>query len=91
MREILASDEGEPSKRAKLKMWALEAWASTNAPRGWALDVPGLADSINDVLRTEAMIFVCKTANRNFIIAMVATGVAIASMAAAWAAVFVSK
>ncbi len=38
-----------------------------------------LIDNINQALRTETMIDMCKLANRNFIIALVAAGAAILS------------
>jgi len=45
-----------------------------------------LVDHINDALRTATMINMCKTASRNFIIALIATVIALVSAVAAWVA-----
>jgi hypothetical protein len=46
--------------------------------------------NINNALQTETMIVMCKTASRNFWIALVSVIIALLAMVAAWAAVLVN-
>jgi hypothetical protein len=87
--EILRmSDEPTGSRQIKLQELAGEVGASTISRRGaFHASEPELIDNINDALRTAAMIDMCKTANRNFIIALIAAVAAALSALAAWIAV----
>jgi hypothetical protein len=46
-----------------------------------------IVNNINQALQTLAMIEMCKTANRNFVIALIATLIALGSSVATWVAV----
>jgi len=46
-----------------------------------------LVDNIQRAMQTTSMVEMCKTANRNFIIALIATVIALVSAAAVWVAV----
>ena len=46
-----------------------------------------IVTNINHALQTLAMIEMCKTANRNFVIALIATLIALVSAVAVWVAV----
>ena len=52
-----------------------------------AISESELVLNINNALQTATMINMCKTANRNFIIALIATVIALVSAAAVWVAV----
>jgi hypothetical protein len=67
---------------------ARDIGASTGRRRsGEDIDQVGLVDNIHTALQTMTMIDMCKTASRNFIIALFATGAALLSALAACIAV----
>ncbi len=49
--------------------------------------VSELIDNCHYALQTASMIEMCKTANRNFVIALIATMIALGSSVAAWVAI----
>jgi len=84
--EILKKPELE--RAVPLQKLAIEVGASLVKK-----DYIGRADegeivhNIEQALRTETMIDMCKIANRNFVIALIATVIALGSAAATWVAV----
>lgn len=80
--------DGNPAKGTKedLRKLARKVGASTRAvyihptktrPLGYEAGISDLIDNINDALRTEAMVDACKTAAKDSIIAIIASGVAV--------------
>jgi hypothetical protein len=89
---------GNPAKSSKedLQKLARKVGASTRAmyvnptnarPVGYDAGISDLIDNIHQGLQTATMIDMCKTANRNFFIALVATLIALGSAVALWVAV----
>lgn len=60
---------------------------TTEAPVGYDAGISDLIDNIHQGLQTLTMIDACKTANRNFVIALIATIIAVGSAIALWIAV----
>lgn len=60
---------------------------STEAPVGYDAGISDLIDNIHQALQTLTMIDACKTANRNFLIALIAALIALGSAVALWIAV----
>lgn len=87
----LKGKEHREQRIAELLSLAMEVGASTGRQRSadGSVDPIGLVNNIHIALQTASMIDMCRTANRNFVIALTAVGVAIVSALAAWVAVWV--
>ena len=84
--EILKKPESE--RRGFLEKLAIKVGASLVTKYGIEYANEGeIVHNIEQALRTETMIDMCKIANRNFVIALIATVIALGSAAAAWVAV----
>ena len=88
LNEINARSESGPSKQQDLVRLAKEVGASPIKMYsvGYANDAE-LTHNIEQALQTETMIDMCKTASRNYIIALIATIIALGSAVALWVAV----
>ena len=84
--QILANDQ---NKHNSLKDLSKKVGASiTDRYKGHGeASIPQLVDNINQALQTATMIDMCKTANRNYKIALIATIIALGSAVALWIAV----
>ncbi len=89
--EILQREK-TPERTQALYDLAKEIGASTGKKRAGEDDIDpvGLVDNIHFALQTASMIDMCRTAAKNYWIALVATLVALISAAAAWTAVYVN-
>ncbi len=90
--------DGNPAKGTKhdLRELARKVGASTRAmyvnpasakPVGYDASISDLIDNIHQALQTATMIDMCKTASRNYVIALIATIIALGSSVALWIAV----
>lgn len=78
----------ESERRGSLEELAKEVGASLVTIYGVGYANRGeIIHNIEQALRTETMIDMCKIANRNFVIALIATVIALGSAAAVWVAV----
>ena len=78
----------ESERRGFLEKLATEVGASSVKIDGLGYADEGeIVHNIEQALRTETMIDMCKIANRNFVITLIATVIAFGSAAAAWVAV----
>ena len=95
--KLTAECSDEQKKSEELKELAREVGASTyviwvhptsSTIRTTGADTPELIRNIHQALQTASMINMSKTANRNFVIALTATIIALGSAIALWVAVW---
>lgn len=89
--KIISNSDSEHSKYAALKELGKEV--GVIAPLSLSVNNEDetssveIADKIQTALQTAAMIDICRTANRNFVIALIASTIALGSAVALWVAV----
>lgn len=82
------SDSNQGKRYRALRDLAIEVGASTISTYHQKPANEGeLADNIHQALQTATMIDMCKTASRNYVIALIATIIALGSAVALWIAV----
>jgi hypothetical protein len=86
----LKGEENREERITNLLDLAMEVGASTGRQRSadGRVDPVGLVNNIHIALQTASMIDMCKTACRNFWIALIAMLVALGSAVAAWVVVY---